>query len=169
VSPAEVKVTHGTELDEDLRRLVGDAETFFIATINPHGGATGGADVSHRGGKPGFVRIDAGRRLSFPDFSGNGHFNTLGNLELDDRAGLLFADFQTGDVLQLSGRAEVIWDGDELAAFEGAERLVHFELDSYVFSASALDLSFADTQASPFLQNTGDWSAVRPTEIPAAR
>jgi uncharacterized protein len=45
-------------------------------------GAASGIDVSHRGGKPGFVRIDGDRTLTIPDFAGNYHFNTFGNLEL---------------------------------------------------------------------------------------
>ena len=80
----------------------------------PSAGPTGGADISHRGGKPGFVRAGDNGTLSFPDFSGNGHFNTFGNLEVCDRAGLLFVDFTTGDVLQLTGGAEVVWEGQEL-------------------------------------------------------
>ncbi|XLM22644.1 pyridoxamine 5'-phosphate oxidase family protein, partial [Chromobacterium piscinae] len=61
---------------------------------------------SHRGGKPGFVKID-GDTLTIPDFAGNGYFNTLGNLLRHPRAGLLFIDFSSGDTLQLAGRAEV--------------------------------------------------------------
>src|SRR3546814_14766932 len=68
-----------------------------------------GADVSHRGGRPGFVRVteDDGRSvLTIPDFSGNQFFNTLGNIAINPRAGLLFVDFATGDLLTLTGRSE---------------------------------------------------------------
>ncbi|HKY46193.1 MAG TPA: pyridoxamine 5'-phosphate oxidase family protein [Pyrinomonadaceae bacterium] len=64
-------------------------------------------DVSRRGGETGFVRID-GSRLTIPDFAGNRFFNTLGNLLLNPRAGLLFIDFNSGDLLLLSGRIEII-------------------------------------------------------------
>ncbi|MDH3643065.1 MAG: pyridoxamine 5'-phosphate oxidase family protein, partial [Gammaproteobacteria bacterium] len=77
VTAESVQVAHGTVLTDELARMVAAAETFFIATTNPLDGATGGADVSHRGGKPGFVRVQDGAVLSFPDFSGNGHFNTF--------------------------------------------------------------------------------------------
>ena len=63
-------------------------------------------DVSHRGGNPGFVRIE-GNVLTIPDFAGNLHFNTLGNFLLHPRAGLVFIDFETGDMLQVSGRTAV--------------------------------------------------------------
>ena len=39
-------------------------------------------------------------------------FNTLGNLARYPRAGLLFVDFETGDLLQLTGRARILWEPD---------------------------------------------------------
>jgi uncharacterized protein len=90
-------------LDARQRAWIESADTLFIASFHP----TGGADASHRGGRPGFVRMDGGRRVVFPDHSGNAMFNTLGNLVEYPRAGLLLVDFAKGDVLQLSGGATV--------------------------------------------------------------
>ena len=59
--------------------------------------------MSHRGGKPGFVGVQ-GDTLAIPDFRGNRFYNTLGNLLGDPRAGLLFVDFASGDILQIQGR-----------------------------------------------------------------
>lgn len=87
----------------------------------------------------GFVRV-AGDVLTIPDFSGNLHFNTLGNLVANPRAGLVFVDFEGGDVLQLTGRAEVIFEGDEVALFEGAERLWRFTALERVVRRGALSL-----------------------------
>lgn len=101
------------------------ADTFFIATR-----AEGyGADVSHRGGNPGFVRITGPRTLEFLDYPGNGMYMTLGNLELDPRAGLLFPDWERGETLQLTGRAAVEW---------GERPVVRFELDEYAHLAGTL-------------------------------
>ncbi|MBZ4358990.1 pyridoxamine 5'-phosphate oxidase family protein, partial [Mycobacterium tuberculosis] len=80
--------------------------------------------VSHRGGMPGFVRVDDARTLTTPDFSGNRFFNTLGNLQHDPRAGLLFVDFDNGDLLYVAARAEIVWDGPLVASFDGAQRVV---------------------------------------------
>ncbi len=85
------------------RATVARADTFFIASFHPEGGA----DASHRGGRPGFVRVLGPDRLAFDDYPGNGMFNTLGNLLAYTRAGLLFLDFEKGDVLQLTGQARV--------------------------------------------------------------
>ena len=71
-------------LDEPARALIARADTFFIATAHPLAARSDtpafGVDVSHRGGKPGFVRVDGNSSLTVPDFLGNFFFNTLGNL-----------------------------------------------------------------------------------------
>ena len=85
--------------------LIRAADTFFLGTANPERGS----DASHRGGTPGFVRVD-GDRLWWPDYPGNNLFNSFGNLAVDPEASLLFFDFGTGRTLQLSGTAEVDWD-----------------------------------------------------------
>jgi uncharacterized protein len=98
----------GTSLTPDQVATIEAADTFFLATTAP--GA--GVDASHRGGDPGFVRV-AGDRLTWPDFPGNAMFLSLGNLELDHRAGVLVVDWSTGAALQLTGRAHVEWDGED--------------------------------------------------------
>ncbi|GHD66930.1 pyridoxamine 5'-phosphate oxidase family protein [Jeongeupia chitinilytica] len=153
-----------TTLDAAAMAQITAADTFFIATHFTETGAaseTGrdGSDVSHRGGKPGFVRID-GNTLTWPDFVGNFHFNTLGNLQANPRAGLLFPDFDSGDLLYLAGRGEIVWEGDELLAFAGAERLVRFRVDRVVRLRGRLPLRWALRETSPILAGTGDWQAV---------
>jgi predicted pyridoxine 5'-phosphate oxidase superfamily flavin-nucleotide-binding protein len=117
----------GTVLDADQRALVAAADTFYIASAH----AERGADASHRGGRPGFVEVAAdGACLRFPDYQGNRMFQTLGNLTVDPRAGLLFVDWQTGTTLQVSGRAQIVWDDDEVALRPGAQRIVAVEIDA---------------------------------------
>ena len=97
------------------------------------------------------------RSLTWPDFSGNSHFNTLGNLLLNPRAGLLFVDFETGDLLALTGRAEIIWDGPEVESFDGALRLVRFTLDELVRLTDSLPIRWEFGGYSPILEKTGSW------------
>lgn len=149
------------QLDAEAITLIEQADTFFIAT---HAGeqqgaaGNGGADVSHRGGKPGFIRVDRANTLTWPDFSGNYFFNTLGNIELDPRAGLLIPDFTNGDLLYLSGHAVVIWDGAELDAFAGAQRLVRFEITQMRRLRARMPLRWTLLQQSPHVAPTGDWN-----------
>jgi predicted pyridoxine 5'-phosphate oxidase superfamily flavin-nucleotide-binding protein len=87
------------------RGLVTAADTFFLGTVHPERGA----DTSHKGGRPGFVRVEPDDSLWWPDYPGNNMFNSLGNLVEDPEAALLFLDFAAGRALHLSGRAEVLW------------------------------------------------------------
>jgi uncharacterized protein len=133
-------------LGSEQREFVARADTFFIASAHPQRGA----DASHRGGLPGFVRVEGGRRLVWPDYSGNAMFNTLGNLAADPRAGLLFVDFENGHTLQLSGRARVVWDEGRAAEFAGAERVVEFDVEEAVERRGALPLRWRLEEYSPF-------------------
>ncbi len=114
-------------LDPGQAALVQAADTFFIASAHPKRCA----DASHRGGRPGLVEVDAGgRRLTFPDYTGNRMFQTLGNLTIDSRAGLLLLDWETGSTLQLTGRARIIWDAQAVQARPGAERVIELTVDA---------------------------------------
>ena len=114
------------------KELIEHADVFFLASVAPGSEANAGADASHRGGKPGFVLVESETTLVVPEFVGNDHFNTLGNWILNDKASLLFLDFQNGDTLSLKGRVDVkltINDDDLIRYFAGAERYWRFTLD----------------------------------------
>ncbi len=158
----------GARLSARASALLARSDTFFIATASAaaNSGVDGeGVDVSHRGGRPGFVRVTEGAaatELTVPDFSGNFIFNTLGNLQVNPRAGIVCADLESGDVLSLTGSARVIWEGETVAAFPGAERLLTFSVESGVFLERALPLRFTDLVPSPYLADTGTWAEVAP-------
>ena len=133
-------------LTDEQRRLVSNADTFFIASAHPEGGA----DASHRGGNPGFVRFVDENALEFPDYSGNTMFNTLGNIAANPRAGLLFLDFERGVTLQLTGGARIVWDAWRAARFAGAERVVEFRLREAVETLGAVPLRWGFKGYSPF-------------------
>ncbi|MGF1523785.1 MAG: pyridoxamine 5'-phosphate oxidase family protein [Leptolyngbyaceae cyanobacterium] len=147
-----------TALADSERSLITAADTFFIATAYQaeSAGIASGVDVSHRGGKPGFVRLDDDT-LTIPDFEGNCHFNTIGNIELNPQAGLLFVDFIQGDLLYLTGTAEVIWEGPEISHFIGAERLMRFHPEQGYRVEGSLPLRWSAPEFSPFLKSTGSW------------
>lgn len=142
-------------LDAAARRLIAAADTFFIATAHPAarqgGDASHGVDVSHRGGRPGFVRLAADGSLQVPDYNGNHFFNTLGNISLNPCCGLLFIDFETGDLLQLAANATLVWDGPALKAHPGALRLLVLRVQAVRFAAAALPLRWGPATPSPVL------------------
>jgi len=160
VGPVNVE---GPHLSARARELLAGTDTFFIATASAaanSGNPGEGVDVSHRGGRPGFVHVSDGPRatvLTIPDFRGNFVFNTFGNLEVNPRAGIVCPDFRSGDLLSATGTAHVIWEGAELATFEGAQRLLRFEVESGVLLERALPLRFTGLEPSPDLAETGTW------------
>ncbi|MBY4838383.1 pyridoxamine 5'-phosphate oxidase family protein [Pantoea sp. DY-5] len=141
-------------LDDAARASIGAADTFYVATY-----AERQVDASHRGGKPGFVRVSEDGLLTIPDFNGNLFFSTLGNIHQNGKAGLLFVDYASGDTLQLSGDAEVILDSPEIAAFQGAERLWTFRPRRIVRRRAALALRWLTPPdgIAPSSLMTGDW------------
>lgn len=112
-------------LSTSQERWINQADTFFIASFHP----TAGADASHRGGYPGFVQVNNSNHLIFPDYAGNNMFNTLGNLVVNPGAGLLFIDFEQGHTLQLTGTTQIIWEGEPVSSFAGAQRTIDFQIE----------------------------------------
>ena len=162
-NPGRVRPVHRSDrFDHDSRAMIGRADSFFIASAysEDRRDSAQGVDVSHRGGNPGFVLVEDDTRLVFPDFAGNKHFNTLGNIALNPRVGLLFPDFHSGDLLYLTGRAEIIWDGPDRDAFEGAERLIRCDVESVIRVEGSLPLRGRFEAFSPVLRRTGNWQQV---------
>ena len=159
-SDAARPVTRSTTFDDRTRELINSADTLFVATVYAESAeaASQGADVSHRGGKPGFVRIEDDRSFVFPDFSGNNHFNTVGNMLLNPKAGFLFIDFETRDLVYMTGTGNIVWEGEEVRAFAGAERLIRFQAEEVVRVESSLPLNFNFGEYSPTLDHTGSWT-----------
>jgi len=124
----------GDRLSPSQQDWVRRADTFFVASFHPGGGA----DASHRGGFPGFVRVVGPDRVEFDDYPGNGMFNTLGNLVAYPQASLLFVDFEAGHLLQLAGRARV-----------GADFAVGFDVESVRETREASPVRFRLVEYSP--------------------
>ena len=105
--------------------------------------------MSHRGGKPGFVVVSSSTTVAFPDYRGNFAFNTLGNLQVDARCGLLFIDFATGDTLQLAGHGEVVVDPVVCRQWPGAERAVTVAITDAVYTERRCRLSWEFLNYAP--------------------
>ncbi|MBU2065050.1 MAG: pyridoxamine 5'-phosphate oxidase family protein [Gammaproteobacteria bacterium] len=146
-----------TELNARTTELIRAADTFFIASYVDHDAHSRSVDVSHRGGRAGFVKVE-GNRLTIPDYAGNLFFNTLGNLQANPVAGLLFVDFVSGDMLQLTGRTALILDGPMITAFESAERLWTFDVEQAVLRPTATALRWEFHDYAPTSLATGTWA-----------
>lgn len=165
-----VQVLRAGKLSDADRALIARADTFFIASANmaSDAGRGRGVDVSHRGGRPGFVRVDDDHTLTSPEFVGNYFFNTMGNLLTSPGAGLLFIDFERGDMLHLAVDAEIIWDGPQLQAFVGAEKLLRFHVREVVRNVGALPFRWTAPQPAAQVARTGNWTEADSVQSAAA-
>jgi uncharacterized protein len=126
--PGETR--HGTSLEAADVELIRDADTFFLGTAHPERGA----DASHRGGTPGFVRVE-GNQLWWPDYPGNNMFTSFGNLAVNPEAALLFIDFRAAVTLHLSGRASIEWGQPGAPGDDGRTgRRARFDVERLVTS-----------------------------------
>lgn len=156
----EQAATPFTTLDRAALSTIGAADTFFVSSYVPAQDRPEieGVDVSHRGGRAGFVKVD-GNTLTIPDYAGNNLYMTLGNFQLNPKAGLTFIDFDSGDLLQLTGTVELLLDkSPELEAFLGAERGWRFTVDHGVRLSKALPFRFNFGEYSPNSLLTDDWT-----------
>lgn len=143
---AGTDATSGTRLDEATSAWIAGADTLFIASLGP----SGDADVSHRGGRPGFVQ-QQGQVLRIPDFNGNSMFNTLGNLELESRCGLVFPDFEGARQLQLTGHARAHFGVEaDIDQTGGTGRWIEFRVDSWRSTPLNLPQRWRLLEASPY-------------------
>lgn len=161
-------------LDEEAVALLERADTCFLASATASGppGAPSaashapshGVDVSHRGGRPGFLvsaRPEGGDEggdnvvdatwLLLPDYRGNFMFNTLGNLAVNPRAGLLIPDFERGALLSLTAEVQILWDHPLIESFPGAQRLLVLRVVRGVLLPGALPWRWSEPQLAPQL------------------
>ncbi len=107
-TPTPKLITTTAHLPKEAILLLSKSDLFFISSSNHESDM----DTNHRGGPPGFVRLvsndPTGAVLVYPEYSGNRLYQTLGNLQTTPHAGLVFPDFDTGDVLYLTGTTETL-------------------------------------------------------------
>ena len=154
-APAETIAFPSAEALAQIAR----ADTLFVASnASGEAGQNGGVDISHRGGLPGFAKVD-GDVLTIPDFRGNRFFNTLGNLLIDPRAALLFVDFETGDLLHLQGRVQIDWAAPGGQWPQGVQRQWRLKVERAWRRPAALPLRWTFGDYSPMTLMTQAWSA----------
>ena len=163
-------VRRGETLNRAEAAMIAGSDTLFIASQFSAGDDdwSRGVDVSHRGGKPGFVIVAHESLLLFPDYAGNCMFATLGNIQADPRCGLLFIDFDTGNTLQLTGEAEILWDREHVCRFPGAERVVSFHLEEVIHVERALPMTWRFQGFHPILEKLESDGLEEPAPEPRA-
>ncbi|CAF1311362.1 unnamed protein product [Rotaria sordida] len=132
-------------LNQECLDIISQASTIFLATrhISNVSDNTSDLGVNHRGGFPGFVRTyeeNGNTYIVIPDYSGNQFYQSLGNIESDRLAGVVFPCFTTGDMLHVTGIAENIYDDEAERIMPRVTLITRIKLNGYVWIKEALNL-----------------------------
>ena len=151
-NPEKSDATDFSGIDSALAGFLQRSDTCFIASLfhDDNRQANRGIDISHRGGRPGFVVVADEQTLLIPDYAGNNYFNTVGNLMRESRAALLFFNFSRGHLVHLSGECEVVWSEDEAIPFDDVQRMLRFRLQRGRVVRNGLPFSYGAADFSPF-------------------
>ncbi|MEQ8422528.1 MAG: pyridoxamine 5'-phosphate oxidase family protein [Arenibacter algicola] len=145
----EVKKKFGDSLGKDIQNWISSSDTLFVGSISNEGRL----DASHRGGKKGFVEVLDDSTLKVPDYQGNSLFNTIGNVAQNNKSGMLFIDFENKRTLQLTGKAEVLFNQNSLVDMEktgGTGRFWTFTVSEWIITESQHDAHWEFIANSPF-------------------
>ena len=141
------RVERGNTIDAARAELIARTDTLFVTSVHRERGL----DVSHRGGRPGFVHLIDDRNLRIPDYQGNSLFQTLGNFEVDPRAGIALIDFDKGSVLSLTGTASAHFGAEHPEhPTGGTGRYWSFRVDSWVEFPLPSTMRWTLVEPSPY-------------------
>lgn len=111
-------------------------------------------DTNHRGGPPGFVRILSNDEddvsIVYPEYSGNRLYQTLGNFQVNPRAGLVFPDFETGDVLYVTGTTEILAGKSAADLMAHTNLVVKIKIEAARYVSNGLAFRGVQGEASPY-------------------
>ena len=107
-------------IGESQKEFIEKADMFFLATCDHRGLPT----CSYKGGDPGFVRVLDEKWLAFPNYDGNGKFQSMGNLLKNPNVGMLFVDFEGQHRLRLQGIATILDDDELLSQYPEAQFMI---------------------------------------------
>ncbi|HEY2445725.1 MAG TPA: pyridoxamine 5'-phosphate oxidase family protein [Rhizomicrobium sp.] len=106
-------------IDGHCRRFIGLSPFVCIGTMS----AEGAADVSPRGGAPGFVEVLDPHHLALPDRPGNNRLDTLLNVLRRPSVGMLFFVPGFEDMLRVNGTARITTDETLINRFDVGGKL----------------------------------------------
>lgn len=151
------EIEHFVEFSDADIDLIRQSDTLFIASADKK---DGDLDATHRGGKPGFVRVDNKTQLWFDDYPGNNFYQTFGNIHRYSTVGLLFLDFESGDLLLISGKARLEnldnAKDNKLKNSKFLARRFNFTLEKGLRLKGAVEGRWSFEEMSPFLNKIVD-------------
>ncbi len=144
-------------IGEEEGGFIEQADMFFLATCDHRGLPT----CSYKGGDPGFVRVVDEQCLAFPNYDGNGKYQSMGNLLMNPNVGLLFIDFPGRRRLRLQGTASVQEDDELLQEYPGAQFIVRVNVTEVYKNCPRYVHNYQLVERSEFVPRAG-----RETPVP---
>ena len=118
-APVPTSITKEIDHLTELHRAYIEASPFVLVATS----GLDGIDCSPRGDPPGFVRVVDDHTLLMPDRRGNNRLDTLRNLVVDPRIGLLFLVPGVGVTLRVNGTAEISTDVELRESFAMGDKV----------------------------------------------
>ncbi|KAK4635827.1 hypothetical protein CLAFUW4_02052 [Fulvia fulva] len=151
MAPANPRLeSDSKQLSSDAAALLEKADMFFVSSAQHDQDM----DTNHRGGPQGFLRLasneESGAVLCWPEYSGNRLYQTLGNLQVNPVAGLCVPDFDTGDMLYMTGTTEILFGKDAGAYLPRSNLCVKLTLTDARFVKQALPFRGILGDRSPY-------------------
>lgn len=148
-APSGLPAMQYASLGNQDQAQIAAADTLILASRAPEmtTDPRAGVDINHRGGMPGFVSVLDANTIEFPDYKGNNFYNSFGNILLDNRVGLQFWEFDTGTILNIKGKAELIERGEAIPPLMGRSLRVH--ISGITRSEGAVPLRYEFSKYSP--------------------
>lgn len=143
-------LSQSAKLSLDSLRLIAQADLFFLSSV--HSGTE--MDTNHRGGPAGFVRTkteaSGASTIIWPEYSGNNLYQSLGNLVTTPIAGIVFPDFNTGDVLYVTGSTKILVGSDAAKVMPASNLAVQMTVTDARHVQAGLHFRGKAGEASPY-------------------
>ncbi|KAF1850304.1 oxidoreductase-like protein [Cucurbitaria berberidis CBS 394.84] len=138
-------LSQGPSLSDEGRALISKSDMFFLSTSTEID-----ADTNHRGGPPGFVRIISSTQIIYPEYSGNRLYQSLGNLLMNPKIGVTFPDYETGNILYITGTTEILVGADAASLLPGSNLAVRISIEEARFVEAGLPFRGVRKTPSPY-------------------
>ncbi|QSS66426.1 oxidoreductase [Histoplasma capsulatum] len=164
VVPNPKLISNSAQLSPGAIELLRRADSLFISSYHEDS-----MDTNIRGGPPGFVRVVSndisGAVIAYPEYSGNRLYQTLGNLQMTPLAGYAFPDFETGDILYLTGATEILVGRAAAALLPRSNLAVKVTVTSARYVENGLPFRGQPGQPSPYNPPVSDENSTTATFI----
>lgn len=130
-----------SQIDAKLTGFIERQSFFFIATSSDIGDCDAnfrGRDSGATGRPEPLLKVTSPTELIFPDFAGNGFYNSLGNIQLNPHIGMLFMDFQEQERARVNGKAFIDQPDSKTAEhWPKAQAIIRVQVEQAYYNCTA--------------------------------